>query len=299
MPLLLSLIGSPGGPASLERAGIRFIDNDASGGYRCPIRFRAAEEPRKTTSLELAKRNHQRLPKMWAVLGFLLAAGIGLMIVLAAGRRGSAQRGSYPWMLAETANLHVGIMGSLAGFAFTGIVLVVTLARDRPGVAESSLDTVVVMFLVAYLFWVGNAFLISYMPHVDTSGDLVPRIHFSLASTIEYRTVFVSWFALLPLLEANGLGRLAYVLYFLLPASLLLGSLIIRWPGSLAGQGNVPLGSRGHRSRTDVYRHRRIRGPRRSVPVFRAEPHARYLLREHHWLHARSAHAALTAICRN
>jgi hypothetical protein len=164
---------------------------------------------------------------MWAVLGFLLAAGIGLMVVFAAGRRGSAQRGSYPWRLAETANLHVGIMGSLAGFAFTGIVLVVTLARDRPGIAESSLDTVVVMFLVAYLFWVGNAFLISYMPHVDTSGDLVPRIHFSLASTIEYRTVFVSWFALLPLLEANGLGRLAYVLYFLLPASLLLGSLII------------------------------------------------------------------------
>jgi hypothetical protein len=83
------------------------------------------------------------------------------------------------------------------------------------------------MFLVAYLFWIGNAFLISYMPHADTSGDLLPRVHFSLASTIEYRTVFISWFALLPLLQANGLDRLAYVLYFLLPASLLLGSVII------------------------------------------------------------------------
>ena len=130
-------------------------------------------------------------------------------------------------MLYETAKLHVGIMASLAGFAFTGIVLVVSLVRERPGIAGSSLDTVVVMFLVAYLFWVGNAFLISYMPHADISGDLVPRVHFSLASTIEYRTVFVSWFALLPLLEANGLDRLAYVLYFLLPASLLLGSVII------------------------------------------------------------------------
>jgi hypothetical protein len=55
----------------------------------------------------------------------------------------------------------------------------------------------------------------------------VPRVHFSLASTIEYRTVFLSWFALLPLLEANGFGHLAYVLYFLLPASLLLGSVIV------------------------------------------------------------------------
>jgi len=164
---------------------------------------------------------------MWAVLGFLVAAAIGLVAVLAAGRRGSDQRNSYPWLLKDTANMHVGIMGSLAGFAFTGVVLIVTLARERPGDVGSSLDTVIVMFLVAYLFWVGNAFLISYMPHKGASGDLVPRIHFSLASTIEYRTVFLSWFALLPLLEANGLGRLSYILYFLLPASLLLGSTII------------------------------------------------------------------------
>jgi len=140
---------------------------------------------------------------MWAVMAFLLAAVIGLVAVLAMGRRGSAQSDRYPWILYDTAKLHVGIMAGLAGFAFTGIVLVVTLARDRPGVAGSSLDTVIVMFLVAYLWWVGNAFLISYIPHDETSGEFVPRVHFSLASTIEYRTVFLSWFALLPLLEAN------------------------------------------------------------------------------------------------
>ena len=164
---------------------------------------------------------------MWAVLGFVLAAATGLVVVLAVGRRGLARNKTYPWQLYATANMHVGIMGGLAGFAFTGVVLVVTLARDRPGTVASSLDTVIVMFLVAYLWWVGNAFLISYIPHDETSGELVPRVHFSLASTIEYRTVFLSWFALLPLLEANGLGRLAYVLYFLLPASLLFGSVLI------------------------------------------------------------------------
>jgi len=164
---------------------------------------------------------------MWAITGFLLAAGIGLATVLAMGRRGSAQSDRYPWIIYDTAKQHVSVMASLAGFALTGIVLVVSLARDRPGVAGASLDTVVVMYLVAYLWWVGNAFLMSYIPHEATSGDLVPRVHFSLASTIEYRTVFLSWFALLPLLEANGLGRLSYVLYFLLPASLLFGSALI------------------------------------------------------------------------
>ena len=175
----------------------------------------------------LTAQSPQGLLKMWVLVGFLLAATIGLVAVLVVNRRGSARSDSYPWKLYDTAHMHVGIMAGLAGFAFTGIVLVVTLARDRPGVAGDSLDTVVVMFLVAYLWWVGNAFLISYIPHDETSGELVPRVHFSLASTIEYRTVFLSWFALLPLLEANGLGRLSHILYFLLPASLLFGSAVI------------------------------------------------------------------------
>lgn len=136
---------------------------------------------------------------MWAVLGFVLAAATGLVVVLAVGRRGLARNKTYPWQLYATANMHVGIMGGLAGVAFTGVVLVVTLARDRPGTVASSLDTVIVMFLVAFLWWVGNAFLISYIPHDETSGELVPRVHFSLA----------------------------YVLYFLLPASLLFGSVLI------------------------------------------------------------------------
>src|SRR6185437_7601690 len=127
----------------------------------------------------------------------------------------------------DTAKSHIGIMAGLAGFAFTGVVLIVTLARDRPGIAESSLDTVIVMFLVAYLWWVGNAFLISYLPHRDVSGDFVPRVHFSLASSIEYRTLFVSWFALLPLLHSYGLEQAAGMLAILLPISLLIGSVII------------------------------------------------------------------------
>ena len=170
---------------------------------------------------------------MWAALAFLLAVMIGLVTVLAVCYRRSAHLGDHPWIVYDTAKDHVVIMAGLAGFAFTGVVLIVTLARDRPGISESPLDTVIVMFLVAYLWWVGNAFLISYLPHGDVSGDFVPRVHFSLASTIEYRTVFLSWFALLPLLEANGLGRISHILYFLLPASLLFGSVLI----SMAADG--------------------------------------------------------------
>jgi hypothetical protein len=170
---------------------------------------------------------------MCVVLGFLVAAAIGLAVVLAAQRRGAVHLDRYPWILHDTARQHVEVLSGLAGFAFTGVVLVVTLARERSGAADAALDIVIAMFLVAYLWWVGGAFLISYIPHPDTSGDFVPRVHFSLATTMEYRTVFLSWFALLPLLQANGLGRLAPVLYFLLPASLLCGSVLV----SMAADG--------------------------------------------------------------
>ena len=89
---------------------------------------------------------------MWAGLAFLPAAAIGLVTVLVACHRSSAHLGDHPWIVYDTAKSHIGIMAGLAGFAFTGVVLIVTLARDRPGIAESSLDTVIVMFLVAYLW---------------------------------------------------------------------------------------------------------------------------------------------------
>jgi hypothetical protein len=164
---------------------------------------------------------------MWAVFGFLIASAIGLAIVLTAGRRGSARREAYPWLLDEVSKLHVTTVGTLAGFAFTGVVLVVTLARDHAVTSQIELDSVVVMFLVAYLYWVGASFLISYLPHAGVSGDFVQRIHFSLASNIEYRTVFLSWFALLPLLQANGLAELTPILYYLIPISLVLGSMLL------------------------------------------------------------------------
>jgi len=161
------------------------------------------------------------------VPGFLVASAIGLAIVLRATRRGKARLDGHPWLLAETAKLHVGIMGGLAGFAVTGIVLLVSLAHDRSDVAAATFDTVVVMFIVAYFYYIGNAFLISYLPDRESTGDFVPRIHFGLASSIEYRTLFVSWFAMRPLLETYGLSRPAQVLDVLLPASLAFGSVIL------------------------------------------------------------------------
>ena len=69
---------------------------------------------------------------MWTALAFLVAAAIGLAVVLVAWPPGPARSKTYPWMLYATANMHVGVMAGLAGFAFTGVVLVVTHAHTGP-----------------------------------------------------------------------------------------------------------------------------------------------------------------------
>ncbi len=163
---------------------------------------------------------------MWILPALLLTAVVSYLIVFQASRSDAVRTSGEPWILNDTAKMHVSIMGTLAGFAFTGVVLIVTITRGQSG-AASALDTVIVMFLIAYLWWVGNAFLLTFMPHGDKSGQLVSRVHFSLATTLEYRTIFLSWFALLPLLEANGLGRIAYFLYVFLPTSLVFGSALV------------------------------------------------------------------------
>lgn len=163
---------------------------------------------------------------MWAVLGFCVVSGLALVVALRHVRGTQPRLGNQPWVLTDVARLHVPIMAGLSGFAITGLVLIATLTRERQATTEA-FDTVVVMFLIAYLFYIGNAFLISYLPHEDRTDDHVPRIHFSLASTIEYRCVFISWFALRPLVDVYGLDRPADVLAVLLPTSLVLGSTIV------------------------------------------------------------------------
>ncbi len=163
---------------------------------------------------------------MGAIGGLVVALLTSVPLLLWLTRSGTVRLDPEPWHLSDTAKQHVTIMGGLAGFAVTGIVLIVSFARVQ-AVSTVALDTVVVMFAAAYFFYVGNAFLISYAPSGDAGGDRAHRIHFALASSIEYRTLFVSWFALIPLFEAHGLSLPADVLSYLLPVSLLLGSAII------------------------------------------------------------------------
>ena len=165
---------------------------------------------------------------MWVVVAFLVIALVGTLVVLAYSRGGTERHDDPPWVLSDLAGQHVFIMAGLAGFAVTGIVLIVGLVQKGSTASVLPLSTVVIMMLVAYFFYVGNAFLFSYfLPNRDASKNVPPRVHFALGSTMEYRTLFVSWLALMPLLDAYGLELPREVLGWLVPASMVFGSIII------------------------------------------------------------------------
>ena len=214
-----------------------------------------------------------------------------------------AQNNTYPWKLYATASTHVGIMGGLAGFAFTGVVLCRD-SRARPARHRREFARYSHRDVLGGLSLVGRQRLSDFLHSARRDKRRVrAAVITSLASTIEYRTVFLSWFALLPLLEANGLGRLAYVLYFLLPASLLFGSVLIAMCadglGSSCGYGERSLSAAV--STILALGYAAIVAfvvPTASVPVLFAGPRPCYLLYQRLVLHARSAHTAVAAICR-
>lgn len=165
---------------------------------------------------------------MWVGLGFCMVLLAGALAAALLARRRPAQLGPMPWNPLDFARGHLVVMGSLAGFSVTGIVILIALNRVPVSPeAQVQMETVVVALFVAFVFCISTAFLMTYLPPPEAEGGALIRLHLSLASTLEYRTIFLSWFALLLLFAAHGLTLVSWTLGMLLPVSLLTGSVII------------------------------------------------------------------------
>src|SRR6266542_1967260 len=150
---------------------------------------------------------------------------IAIPLVCLLGRNGRLRETELPWNLVDVAGRQVVVLGGLAGFAVTNIVLLVSLTRERAQVAAESFTAVVTMFLVAYFFYVGTAVVMAFIPRDDPLSPLRPRVQFVLAITLQYRTIFLGWFALGPLMTAFDLEVPAEALQWLLAVSAVIGTM--------------------------------------------------------------------------
>jgi hypothetical protein len=154
-----------------------------------------------------------------AVVGYLIAVSVAIAAtVIAAGPRQVTRRDE-SLEIGDIAARQVSVIGGLAGFAVTGIVLLVTLSRNLPDASTTSFTTILAMFVVAYM---GNFAASTQLTHVSTrlhpAGFDLGAAQFAGATISQYY-VFVGWLALRPLFETFGLTLMAeLVVYFLIAA---------------------------------------------------------------------------------
>ena len=128
---------------------------------------------------------------------------------------------------ADHARRQLPIISCQAAFAVTSIVLLVTLARDRATAVGDAYNAVIGMFLVAFVSFIGAAIMLSLLPTIEERGPVVTRLLFSLAAHQHFRTLFLAWFALRPLVVVFDLTGVANLLAGILALTMLAGWLVV------------------------------------------------------------------------
>lgn len=165
---------------------------------------------------------------MPAVVSLVLIVGLTALPAVWLGRRERIRLAPTPWDLADVARRVVPLISGQAAISVTAIVLLVTLVRGAPTIDAPAYDTVLTMFLVAFISFVGLAIQLIFQPlEGGAEGDLLPRFLATIAGVQHYRTLFLAWLALKPLMDTFGLQRPADLLAWLLGLAAFCGWLIV------------------------------------------------------------------------
>jgi hypothetical protein len=160
---------------------------------------------------------------MTAVIGYLIVVTIAIVAALAVAGPHYVVRRDPTFELEDVSARQVPILGALAGFAVTGVVFLVTQARNVPDATSTSFTTVVTMFVVAYMGYFSSSVLFANVSHrsEDRTFDLAAAQY--AGASISLFSVFLGWFALKPLFETFGLATVASVTGGLLVGAVVVG----------------------------------------------------------------------------
>jgi hypothetical protein len=164
---------------------------------------------------------------MWVVIGFGAAVLVGIAAALLIAGKGTVSEEPTPWNVSDLARLQASLMGTLGSVSITGIVLMVALLSNRiADPASMEMNTVAVMFAIAFGYFVQTAFTLSYLPDRAAVGERLFRFYYGLASTLQFRTVMLLALALMSFVEFYRLDLAMTVLTYFIPISTI-GSLFV------------------------------------------------------------------------
>jgi hypothetical protein len=160
---------------------------------------------------------------MTAVIGYLIVVTIAIAAALVVAGPHYVVRRDPTFELEDVSARQVPILGALAGFAVTGVVFLVTQARNVPDATNTSFTTVVTMFVVAYMGYFSSSVLFANVSHRtdDKTFDLAAAQY--AGASISLFSVFLGWFALKPLFETFALTTIATVTGWLLVGAVVVG----------------------------------------------------------------------------
>jgi hypothetical protein len=163
---------------------------------------------------------------MAVVLGYLISTIVATVVVWAAAGRSYSIVRDPQVSLTDLGGRHVGILSGLAGFAVTGMVLLVTLGRNIPDTSSISYVTVVTMFFVSWMAYSGAGFMFANVsdsrPASNEEGNPafdIAAAQFSGAAAALEIAFANGWLALRPLFQAFGLARLSELAAVILVAA--------------------------------------------------------------------------------
>jgi hypothetical protein len=179
---------------------------------------------------------------MAAVAGFLIAATLAVAAALWTVSPRHQVRRDPSFRLADVAGRHVTVLGGLAGFAVAGLVFLVTQAKNVPDPSSTSFRTVLAMFVVAYMGYFSSSLLFANVsePVDDAIFDLAAAQY--AGASISLFSVFLGWFALVPLFETFGLETTADLVGWLLLGAVVVGYGQVGNALYRTGYGNIRLG---------------------------------------------------------
>jgi hypothetical protein len=160
---------------------------------------------------------------MAAVIGYLIAATLAIVAALLVAGPHHVVKRDPTFELEDVSARQVPILGALAAFAVTGVVFLVTQARNVPDATSTSFTTVVVMFVVAYMGYFSSSVMFANVSHraEEKTFDLAAAQY--AGASISLFSVFLGWFALKPLFETFGLATIASLTGWLLIGAVVVG----------------------------------------------------------------------------
>jgi len=165
---------------------------------------------------------------MPAFIGLILIIGVTVPVAAWLGRRERLDLSPTPWDLADVARRQIPMLSGAAAISITAIVLLVTLVRNQSTTESPAFDTVLTMFLIAFISFVALAIELVFMPlEGGVEGESLPRLLSTIAGVQHYRTLLLAWLALKPLMDTFGLEAPATLLLWLLGVAALAGWLIV------------------------------------------------------------------------